>query len=332
MAARATCRSVLLKAENSRPCLTFKKVLTAGLCAAAAVGTGGVSAQAYQRDLFIDPQHPHAMDKLDRRYDGIKKTCVVDLHMPHDKNFANLTVVNHEAYAREHGYSYLGFTGRISGPLFINTARGPLNDRYGGGLTWQKLSAMAAVSDLLLPNGFPQCETLLWTDTDAIFTNFNIPIDGIVHRFTDDAPVPKDVILTREHSDYSDSFVNSGVWIIKNTWGGRAFLEGVAKLYPYHKEGPLTDQNAIQEYAFGRDPRGHDMSERAVIESGLRQEIVLVPQRVLNSFRWVGSGHEPYSLPGSEWMPCDFVGHAAGLSFEQRIDGLTHMLSTVDDC
>ena len=285
----------------------------------------------YQRDLFLNPQHPHAMDKIDRRVDGFKKTCVVDLHMPNDKNFANLTTANHEAYAREQGYTYLGFTGRISGPLFINEHRGPLTDRYGGGLTWQKLSAMAAACDILLPDGLPQCETLLWTDTDAIFTNFHISIDGIVNRFMNHGSA-KDVMLTREHTDYPDSFVNSGVWVIKNTWPGRAFLEGVAKLYPQHKEGPLTDQNAIQQYAFGRDPRGHEMSERSVIESSLRQEIALVPQRVLNSFWWRNSGHASHSLPGSEWMPCDFIGHAAGIPFEERIDGLTHMVSTISQC
>ena len=272
------------------------------------------------------------MDKLERRFDGAKRTCIVDLHMPNDKNYANITVQNHEAYAKKHDYSYLGFTGRISGPLFINAPRGPLTDRYGGGLTWQKLSAMAAACDLFLPSGLPQCETLLWTDTDAIFTNFNIAIDGIVSRFARSGPMSKDVILTREHTDYHDSFVNSGVWIIKNTGPGRAFLEGVAKLYPNHKEGPLTDQNAIQEYAFGRDTRGHDMSERPVFEASLRQEIALVPQRVLNSFRWVDTGHSSHSLHGSEWEPCDFIGHAAGIPFEQRIECLTYMISQITKC
>ena len=321
-----------MKAETSRPCLNFKQLVTTGLCAAATVGNGVLGADAYERELFANPHHPYAMGKLDRRLDGAKRVCIVDLHMPSDKSYANLTVANHEAYAREHDYSYLGFTGRVSGPLFINAPRGPLSDRYGGGLTWQKLSAMAAASDLLMPDGMPQCETLLWTDTDAIFTNFNIPIERIVGRFADHGVIPKDVILTHESTDYSDSFINSGVWIIKNTWGGRAFLENVAKLYPHHKEGPLTDQNAIQEYAFGRDPRGHDMVERSVIEAGLRQEIVVVPQRVMNSFRWVNSEHADHSLPGSEWMPCDFIGHAAGIPNELRIEGLTHMLSTVADC
>ena len=283
-------------------------------------------------DLFETARRTRSIEFATLREGGNEPLCIVDLHVQEDGAIANISTHNHRSYAYHHYYRYYSFTGRISAGMFINPDRGPITDRIGGGLTWQKLSALATVALQTDKDGLPDCQWMLWIDSDAIFTNFNIPLEPLLMKVARSGVHHKDVVLSREMTSYPDSFINSGVFLVRNSPLGRAFLEGSARLYNRHKDYHITDQNAIQEYVFYRSTRGLEMFERDLVEAHTRPEVALVPQRALNSFIWVGSMHEAYSSRDSEWKPCDFIAHLAGRSNQERVDGMQAALAQTKGC
>ena len=300
-----------------------------GAVAALALTSPLCRAQPLDRDLFDGSGHNDAMRMAVNRYMGPRDVCLVDFHMPNDDVMAEFSTKNHARYAQAHGYSYYGFEGRVSGERFVNPARGTLDGRFGGGLTWQKLSALAAVAVQIRVDHLPRCAWLMWLDTDAVFTNLNKPVGPIIEQYASD---DQHVLLARDSTGYDDSFVNSGVFFVRNSWQGRAFLQDVESLYEKYKEGPLTDQYAIQEVAFGRDPRGLLMTERALMESGLRPHIALAPQRAFNSFVRDELDPESLVLDESNWQPCDLIVHMAGKPKEFKAQGMRDAVERGKSC
>jgi hypothetical protein len=88
----------------------------------------------------------------------------------------------------------------------------------------------------------------------------------------------------------------------------------------------MTEQDAVQHYAFNRNPSLIDLSMRPMFEAHLRVNIALVPQRTFNSFYW------PTSPATGIWQPCDFIGHIPGGTPQERFDAMQEMKTRSHQC
>jgi hypothetical protein len=307
------------------------QALTVGACL---IARGAQPAQANSAGDFYDHlDHAEVMRHLVRRSQGSVDICVINVHRPAsdaDGDFAAAAKRNHQAYAERHGYKYFGFEGRLSGSRFINPDEGGINERLGGGWNWQKLAALAAVSELVGPERMPECRWMMWIDTDAIYSNPKIKIESIIGRFAGKGANAADVLLAREDAGYTGDFINSGVFLVKNSWGGRAFIEGSSQTYEKYKSRWLQDQDGIHDYVFYRDPFGLSLAERALVEAHTRPGITVTPQRAFDAFYWPNP--PDHTLPSALWQPCDFVGHLAGATAFDRIEGMRNMTEFSKHC
>jgi len=107
---------------------------------------------------------------------------------------------NKKNYALAHGYHF------IEGGKAYTERRGGGN----GGANWGKFDEILKYLD--------ECETLLFVDTDAIFTNFSIKAESFF-----DLPEAKgkDMFVV---APSSDEFLNAGVLLMRNTDNARALL------------------------------------------------------------------------------------------------------------
>ena len=318
--------------------------LTVALAATSvARGVAARPLDEYHPMLFGRRDRTSAMTHLVSDVAGAKDICIVSHHSrpPQEgkDGFVARSQDNHEVYARQHGYPYRRFGGRVSGSNFQNPGRGQLHDKVGGGGHWQKFSALATVADEASAEGIPLCRWLMWIDSDAIVTNRAITLESIIHHFAEAENRPKDVILAQESSGWATNVINSGVFFVKNSWEGRAFLEGCARLYDRYKDINMYDQNAVQDYAFHRDPTTLKLEDHDTVLSQLRPRIAVAAQRVFNAFYWVNeAGEGLITLPAvypaavANWQPCDFIGHLPGLAPPDRLAAMDVMLQSENRC
>lgn len=295
----------------------LKSFFSAGLMASASyigrAAAGTLRHTGGERDLFdvarsVSPQH------FAKYTPGQRGICLVDTHMPERDIYAVPAGRNHADYAEARDYSYLSFTGRISQELFRNAARGPVSDAHAGGLYWQAIVAHARAMEERRESGAPLCEWTMWMDNDAIVTNFDQSVESLILNIRAERHMADlHLILSREDTDYPGSFINSGVYFIRNSEKGRTFLRDVAALWPTYQHYTHTDdQRAMTQVVFGRDPVGLPMTMREELEGHMPSFAAAVPQKLFNSFKWRGDvTHHNHTSLLSEWEPGDFVLHIA---------------------
>jgi len=250
---------------------------------------------------------------------GPRDICIVTQYTSNQDVFASISADIHQAYAYEHGYKAYAFRGRISGDQFVDPGHSERLRRDG--LYWQKVSAVKQVLERQDPvTHAPACRWVMWLDADAVFTNFNRSIDTVLSRFPG-----KDIILSREHFD---TLINAGVYFVKNSPKGHAFLDAVAAMFPQYKNRELPEQMAMQDYAFDtRIPEPYEGLYDQVLPR-LRAEIGIAPQRTFNSFAISSmSDNALYT-----WEPCDFVAHLAATKADARANRMLEMKETMTEC
>ena len=288
--------------------------------------------------LFGTKDHGRAYEALLSDNLGDKDICIVSHHSRASRDasddFEAYSLGNHLDYALRHNYHYYRFQGRISGDNFLDTEAGGVEDVRGGGAYWQKLSAVAAMADRSDDQGMPICRWLMWIDSDAIFTNFHVSIESILREYGQRGRQRKEVIVARETAGWPHNLINSGVFFVRNSWQGRAFLEGVARSHDQGYRGSvLPDQDGMTHYAVGIDPSLLEESNHATALAHLRPEIGIAPQRAFNSFYWVDVRGRPtiatterFRPQRAAWHPGDFVGHFAGVKpASARLTGMIEM-------
>ena len=171
--------------------------------------------------------------------------CITTQYTDNIRDYAELAVQNHVAYAQRHGYSHVVYRGR-PGPHFIDPASGGLNDSHGGGLYWQKLAAMQQTLAAKNVDGTPKCRWAMWVDADIVFTNHMSKLEPIIAAFAPNDD--KDMILTREQAGFKRVQLNSGAFFVKNTPGGKHFLQTVSGQFERYKDVGFPDQDAITDY------------------------------------------------------------------------------------
>jgi hypothetical protein len=260
---------------------------------------------------------PYAPYTTETFLSGSKAICVVTQFTSNQDAFALIAAGNHADYAFEHGYRAYAFRGRISGERFTDPAH-PERLRRDG-LYWQKIAAVQNLLSRHDAGGDALCHWVMWLDADAIFTNPQRSIETVLAPYAG-----KDVVLSREHFD---TLINAGVFFVKNSAAGRAFLDGVAAMYPTHKDEELPEQTAMQDYAFDMHvPKPRTGLFEALLPR-LRPEIAIAPQRTFDSF-----AIEDASDPLYSWEPCDFVAHLAATKGDARVARMQEITETQPVC
>jgi hypothetical protein len=261
------------------------------------------------------PYRPYTTET--RLLEAKQDICIVTQYTSNMDGYARIAVDNHQDYAFQHGYKAFSYRGRISGARFTDPAN-PERLRRDG-LYWQKIAAVQLLLDRREADGSAACRWVMWLDGDAIFTNYPRTVESVLAPYAD-----KDVVLSREHFD---TLINAGVFFVKNTPKGRAFLEGVAAMYPAYKDYELPEQQAMQDYAFGKEVPPPRTGLFEALLPRLRPEIGIAPQRTFDSF--AEGGH---SDPLYAWAPCDFVAHLAQVKTETRATRMAEMTAEAPHC
>uniref|UniRef100_A0A7S0JI40 Nucleotide-diphospho-sugar transferase domain-containing protein n=1 Tax=Calcidiscus leptoporus TaxID=127549 RepID=A0A7S0JI40_9EUKA len=115
---------------------------------------------------------------------------------------------NFAAYARKHSYGLRFFDTQL-----LHTAR--------GGSGWSKLAALLSVLS------HPQVDYAFWVDSDSIFLNFELPLDGLL---------PAGEMRMTITGDHNCMF-NAGVFLLRNSDWARQLLLQAYDVYPAPRMG-----------------------------------------------------------------------------------------------
>lgn len=233
-------------------------------------------------------------------------------------------------YARRHGYGQQSFVGRISGSAFLDPNQGGPHTLRGGGLYWQKLTAMAQVLErgVEAEDGVVRrCDWAVWMDSDVVVTNETVRLQDVVATYAPPFAAPEldtvDVLLVPDDRHP----VSGGVFFVRNTPVGRGFVDAVSALYPAYKDNSLPEQSAMATVAYMAEPWPSD--HKVTYPSlNLHPSVVVLPHRAINSFPDYGRNQGEHVT----WQPCDFVAHMAGVHARRRVQVMEEVLATVPSC
>lgn len=258
---------------------------------------------------------------------GPKNICIVTQYSENTRRFAERAVANQANYAIRQGYHAFSRAGRVSGDRFLDPSRGKSSNLLGGGLYWQKLAAMEDALGERDIHGGNLCEWVMWVDSDIVFTNFTMPLESVIATYAPSEAV--DVILSREEAGCPTVHVNAGAFFVRNSEGGRKFIQDIGALYSDYKDVPLPEQSAMQDTVFQTsldDPRRGDLD---YLNPRIRSDIALAPQRVFNGFYRPGLEQV---VESARWQPCDLLAHLAGVGHGLRADLMEELEAGIIQC
>lgn len=148
------------------------------------------------------------------------------------------------------------------------------------------------------------CDWLLFMGVDTCFTNMTTQIESLIKKYED-----KFLIIGKDVNG-----INNDVMLIKSCFGANQFLGatiGMLKAWDNNKQEIFnSDQHAMQNL-IGDDSKG----------------IAVIHQKEINAMPyWL------YDYPddrGGCWKEGDFIFHAPGMSFENRMKVLKEVLGKV---
>lgn len=228
-------------------------------------------------------------------------------HHTMNGDYLEYTLHNHHSYAKKNGYDYWFRNGKIDAAKYVDSQG--KDEVFKLGLFWQKIEAVQQALELKNSAGHARYDWVMWVDADAFFTNFSIQIENIISELGDD----NFLAISRDFP--KSDCVNAGVWIIKNNYSARQFLNSVSALYPFFKNNSWPEQQAMQDLIYGyvtQDDIDRDIfpkwQKRSCEESKIIKGVKVFPQRRMNAFYSYFS--KRYDM--SAWKPGDFIAHFAG--------------------
>lgn len=250
--------------------------------------------------------------------------CLVTHFTQTSEDFPYIASKNHRAYAQAHGYGQNTYTGRISGAQFLNLSKGDISQVVGGGLYWQKITAVKSTLDEMVEGSqLRRYAWVMWLDADIIITHKARSLTEVLQQAIDSAAQASHesthVILS---SDASGP-VNAGAFLIRNSPEGRAFIDTVAAMHPLFKDIPLQDQPAMTAAAFINETQPNQPCRIAV-----HPHMVIAPQRIFNSFVNLGPRYKIHP-ENVAWQLGDFAAHYAGVNVFRRALLMQQMLDDV---
>lgn len=276
------------------------------------------------------PPNPPMPLPWQRSESDASRYCIVTHHTANKHGFAELAIDNQATYARRHGYAHRSFIGHISGAQFLDPSRGDESELRGGGLYWQKLTAMAQALDQGLEDErgvLRPCDWAVWMDSDVVITNPTLRLGDVVATYAPPPAAPEltsvDVLLVPDDRHP----VSGGVFLVRNTAIGRGFISAVSALYPAYKDNSLPEQSAMATVAYMAEPwpSSHKVTYPTL---NLHPSVAVLPQRAINAFPDLNRNQGEHVT----WQPCDFVAHMAGVRHRDRAQVMRAVLATAAGC
>jgi hypothetical protein len=120
---------------------------------------------------------------------------------------------------------------------------------------------------------YPDSEWILNTDCDVMITNFDIKVEDIIKKHSDNNThilIPADC-----------NGINCGNMIIRNSSIGRAFLDTIVAGMPLYRHWYMFENQLIQDLFVGTH-----LEETGIVQNGTFWSRVgkVLPQRVMNSY------------------------------------------------
>ena len=120
---------------------------------------------------------------------------------------------------------------------------------------------------------YPDAEWILNTDCDVMITNFDIKVEDIIKKHSDNNThilIPADC-----------NGINCGNMIIRNSSIGRAFLDTIVAGMPLYRHWYMFENQLIQDLFVGTH-----LEETGIVQNGTFWSRVgkVLPQRVMNSY------------------------------------------------
>lgn len=115
--------------------------------------------------LYVSGYLSHSDIKLARnveeviKYKGNVPIAIVSQATPNMSAMTKLSFANHEAYARKHGYTYVCYYDTLVDFTYV---------------TWNKV--------YVLQEQLKKYKYVMWIDADAIFTNMNVKLEGVLQK------------------------------------------------------------------------------------------------------------------------------------------------------
>lgn len=234
------------------------------------------------------------------------KYVVTTLHTPDWQEFADVTDANKREYCARHGYAFYTKNDKWNTRMHTGT---PDIEEMGYEWGFERAYAFKEAFE-----AHPECEWVLFSDTDAMITNKTIELDRVVdNRFH--VILPADINGT-----------NCGNILIKNSEIGRGFVQSMIGAIPAYRHNPMAENQWIQEMA---------------ISTYWKKYIKIVPQRILNSYDFTlyqfpkHTGTKDVLGVDGQWQKGDFILHIVGgmafdkLSLKQRINVAKEYISKI---
>jgi hypothetical protein len=198
---------------------------------------------------------------------------------------ADITDAVKREYCERHGYSY-----------FVKT-----DVAFTPDIGFEKIRMVLDLFDK-----HPDIEWLLFCESDAIVSNFNIKIeDRIDNRYH--------FIVATDIND-----INAGVFLARNSSEGRKYLNYILKQRPKYQDNWQAEQGVIQDTF-----------------DGWRHAVRVVPQRTMNSFQYQfyrygdhrdRPPHRDIMGNDGNWQQGDWILHWPGMSLENRLQVSKQMI------
>jgi hypothetical protein len=240
------------------------------------------------------------------------KICVFTSYSYSSSNQTNLAksvVENQRAYCNKHGYSYEAYNKNFADVLPY----------------WSKIKGILEHLDKRTPNNEIKCDSVVWVDDDAVFTNSDYSLESIMKHFSD----KNTQIMVTE--DGLPNTLNTGIIFTKNTPIAKKILTDVWNM----RNQTISGKN----YTYGNCPNQKCFHEQDALADYIQEKgnnyIKIIPQRQIipfndkfsyninmntflreNHFDWNRNKTLNYDKDDENirWNPSDFLGHCTGLS------------------
>lgn len=232
-------------------------------------------------------------------------------HFYGNASYLDYSISNHRAYAEKHGYAYWFSDAIISDEFSDPQTEDPLRKN---GVYWQKIAAVRL---------HKLYEWIVWIDADAIFTNFEEPLEKTIQRYADNGT---QLIISHDQPAHDwlmallgKNCVNAGVFFVHNGEWSRKFFDNLALLYPLYKDVDAPEQSALSDLLYGY----------VVFENGcpLPRKLEEVRSRECKQLRYpevkvvdmhaINARHEILHCPSqSLWRAGDPIAHFMGDPFK----------------
>ena len=216
---------------------------------------------------------------------------VTTFRTPDWADFAEVTETNKKEYCERHGY---GFIAKVDEPYntrfhYGNPETKDMGWEWGFERGYMFKEAFSK---------FPECEWVMCSDTDGLFTNHTLPLDRLVdNRFH--VIIPADI-----------NGINCGNILVRNSEIGRGFVNSMIGAMPAYRDNPMSENQWIQEMSTA---------------TYWRKWIKIVPQRMFNSYDFTLyqfpriTGTKDILGVDGQWQSGDFLIHiVGGMAFDKK--------------